>query len=262
MSRFTSDRRIQDDASWSEAGDWEAGTVENVDIVDGTLVSRPVSTTPTEMPGSTIARYKAENFDGSTWTDSIGNYDFSVDAGSPTKKADAINGKPAVHFDGGSNLRRDPFFPTNAGVFAVLEVTNIDGFSTSVRGVVTQMDGVSGGDAPFYWYYTSNDDEFRAQFGANSVVLNDASPSYQNEWVYASAFSTELGSQRRVGGAVEDGAVTNADTSGGTDALIGYGNFRDRYFEGNIADIIICDNPTESDMSSVEGIFESEYSLE
>lgn len=65
-SRFTSDPRTQDDASWSETEDWEAGKVENVDIVDGTLVSRP-GTTPTEIPDSAV--YDFENGNLNEWND-------------------------------------------------------------------------------------------------------------------------------------------------------------------------------------------------
>lgn len=42
-SRFTSDRRKSGDASWKTAGDWKAGLAENVQIVDGGLVSRGAS---------------------------------------------------------------------------------------------------------------------------------------------------------------------------------------------------------------------------
>lgn len=39
-SRFTSDRRGRQSASWNTDEDWKAGVAENVEIVDGGLVSR------------------------------------------------------------------------------------------------------------------------------------------------------------------------------------------------------------------------------
>jgi hypothetical protein len=39
-SRFTSDRRTREAASWATDGDWEAGVAENVGVVGGSLVSR------------------------------------------------------------------------------------------------------------------------------------------------------------------------------------------------------------------------------
>ncbi len=40
-SRFTSDRRVREGASWTGDGDWAAGVSENLDIVEGGLVPRP-----------------------------------------------------------------------------------------------------------------------------------------------------------------------------------------------------------------------------
>lgn len=40
-NRFTSDRRLPADSSWSGDGDWSAGIVEGVDIVEGKLVCSP-----------------------------------------------------------------------------------------------------------------------------------------------------------------------------------------------------------------------------
>lgn len=91
-SRFTSDRRTQGDASWSETGDWEAGTVENVDIVNGTLVSRPVSTTPTGIPDSVVNQRFIGNNSGSLHavnaSDGSGKWTYST--------ADSIHSSPAV----------------------------------------------------------------------------------------------------------------------------------------------------------------------
>lgn len=39
-SRFTSDRRAREEASWANEEDWGSGTPENVDVVDGGLVGR------------------------------------------------------------------------------------------------------------------------------------------------------------------------------------------------------------------------------
>lgn len=38
--RFTSDRRGREEASWVGQADWEAGTVENVDVTTDGLVGR------------------------------------------------------------------------------------------------------------------------------------------------------------------------------------------------------------------------------
>lgn len=40
LSRFTSDRRGRESASWATDGDWQEGAAENVDIVGGGLVGR------------------------------------------------------------------------------------------------------------------------------------------------------------------------------------------------------------------------------
>lgn len=48
-SRFTSDRRSREGASWVGSTDWDQGTPENVDIVDGGLVPQPQSSAPEGM---------------------------------------------------------------------------------------------------------------------------------------------------------------------------------------------------------------------
>jgi hypothetical protein len=63
-SRFTSDRRSREGASWVGSTDWDQGTPENVDIVDGGLVPQPQSGAPEGMvedfEDSSLARYRGD----------------------------------------------------------------------------------------------------------------------------------------------------------------------------------------------------------
>ena len=63
-SRFISDRRSREDASWVGSTDWDQGTPENVGIVDGGLVPQPQSSAPEGMvedfEDSSLARYRGD----------------------------------------------------------------------------------------------------------------------------------------------------------------------------------------------------------
>jgi hypothetical protein len=61
-SRFTSDRRGREEASWVGEEDWNAGFPENVDVLDGSLVSRGL--------GSQVESeiYHFSSFDTDVWT--------------------------------------------------------------------------------------------------------------------------------------------------------------------------------------------------
>jgi hypothetical protein len=61
------------------------------------------------VPDSVLHQYRGENFTTSTWTDSVGNADMSVNGLSPTQ----VNGAPGVSSDG-----VDDFGKTSAGLGA------------------------------------------------------------------------------------------------------------------------------------------------
>lgn len=42
-SRFTSDRRLPQDSSWVDEGDWGAGQGSNIEIVSGQVVAQPTA---------------------------------------------------------------------------------------------------------------------------------------------------------------------------------------------------------------------------
>lgn len=54
LGRFTSDRRNKDGASWKGEADWLAGTADNVNVVDGALVSQRLTTT-SELPTGEVS---------------------------------------------------------------------------------------------------------------------------------------------------------------------------------------------------------------
>jgi hypothetical protein len=63
-SRFTSDRRSPEEASWVGQPDWEAGTAENVDVTTEGVVGRaPVQ--DTETLASAISHFEDETLDSS-----------------------------------------------------------------------------------------------------------------------------------------------------------------------------------------------------
>jgi hypothetical protein len=64
-SRFTSDRRSPESSSWVDAGDWEAGSLSNVDVVDGTIVAQKAGG-PIETADSAI--YTGKISDSTTHT--------------------------------------------------------------------------------------------------------------------------------------------------------------------------------------------------
>lgn len=79
-SRFTSDRRVSDRASWLSEGDWEAGTAENVDIIEGGLVGRSHLNNG-EVPASVVNSmdfYYDYTDDGGTSLDKIGSVDMDL----------------------------------------------------------------------------------------------------------------------------------------------------------------------------------------
>jgi hypothetical protein len=55
-SRFNSDRRGREEASWADEDDWKAGTGGNVDVVGGSLVPQ-ASLTTGEIPNGAVARW-------------------------------------------------------------------------------------------------------------------------------------------------------------------------------------------------------------
>jgi hypothetical protein len=61
--RFTSDRRGREEASWVGQADWEAGTVENVDVTTDGLVGRRPDQTGDVPASGTIADFESGNLD-------------------------------------------------------------------------------------------------------------------------------------------------------------------------------------------------------
>ncbi|CDK38125.1 LamG-like jellyroll fold domain-containing protein [Halorubrum sp. AJ67] len=99
-SRFTSDRRTREEASWAAQADWDAGTVENVDVtVSGLVADPPVQAG--EVPDSGVGRW---NFD------SGGDVSVSIDSWNDndatnhgaTWSSDSAVGDFSTYYDGSS----------------------------------------------------------------------------------------------------------------------------------------------------------------
>jgi hypothetical protein len=67
FSRFVSDRRTNQNVSWSNELDWQAGERTNVEIVDGALVSQP------DPPDSGVARWDFEQGLSDSWGSNHGS---------------------------------------------------------------------------------------------------------------------------------------------------------------------------------------------
>lgn len=60
-SRFTSDRRRRESATWSDGDDWEMGVSENVDVIGGGLVGRgPLGSGEIPSGGPTQSQWETE----------------------------------------------------------------------------------------------------------------------------------------------------------------------------------------------------------
>ncbi|MFD1570407.1 MULTISPECIES: LamG domain-containing protein [Haloferacaceae] len=77
LSRFTSDRRTREESSWTGEEDWAAGTAENVDVVDGNLVSRSTGGAG-DIPDSAIYRWKFDEGVGTFADADVGGMDCST----------------------------------------------------------------------------------------------------------------------------------------------------------------------------------------
>jgi hypothetical protein len=88
-SRFTSDRRPLDRASWSETEDWEAGVAENLDIGDGDLVAQRL-TTIGEAPDAVV-----DNFE----TGDLSRYDTNSGGNFSVTPNQVINGAYSLEAD-------------------------------------------------------------------------------------------------------------------------------------------------------------------
>ena len=62
-SRFISDRRGREEASWGGQADWEAGTIENVDVTTDGLVGRDPAQTGDVPASGTIADFESGSLD-------------------------------------------------------------------------------------------------------------------------------------------------------------------------------------------------------
>lgn len=90
-SRFTSDRRGREEASWGGQADWEDGTVENVDMTADGLVGRhPVQTEDVPASG-TIADFESGNLD--SWpTGELSEISLTTDSFAGTYAAEGTAG--------------------------------------------------------------------------------------------------------------------------------------------------------------------------
>lgn len=110
LSRFTSDRRTREGASWEGEDDWVAGVTDNVEVVDGRLMPQPSVQTDVasvnDIFQSAVYLFLADDglgvtADGtvSTWVDALSNIEASA-TGSPTYLSDQ-SGLSAVDYSRG-----------------------------------------------------------------------------------------------------------------------------------------------------------------
>ncbi|MFD1570382.1 LamG domain-containing protein [Halorubrum laminariae] len=119
-SRFKSDRRGCDDASWSSIQDWDQGVGENVDIVDGSVVPRAPNQIA-ERPDSGISRFAFEQNVADSWGDNGG-----VDGTSVGYSVDSPVGQYAKRFDGNGEVTFGEVFQisSDASISVWLNVTS------------------------------------------------------------------------------------------------------------------------------------------
>lgn len=127
-SRFTSDRRTRGDASWAGSEDWEAGTTENVDIVESGLVPQ------TSSQGGDILDHVTDGFESGNLSE------YTVDSNWGNGGASVV--QSPVAFDGD----RLAEVVTNGRVFALGSVSGLPSYP-----------GV--GDAPIYHVFFPNGDD-------------------------------------------------------------------------------------------------------
>lgn len=138
-SRFTSDRRIHEEASWGDQVDWGAGTAENVDVTATGLVGRSPSP-DSGKPESGISRWTFDDADTQSGSaiDVWGGHDGIING--TTAGASGANQtyttNEAYSFDGDNDH-------INIGRPAELEFTGRDAFSISLW-----VHPIDNGDSP------------------------------------------------------------------------------------------------------------------
>ncbi|MFD1570374.1 LamG domain-containing protein [Halorubrum laminariae] len=94
-SRFTSDRRTHQEASWAGQADWEAGTTENVELVADDLVGQsPLQTG--EISEGRVARWMMNDGSGPV-TDEFSNFDLALSGASYSSSG--YEGPHSLRFD-------------------------------------------------------------------------------------------------------------------------------------------------------------------
>ncbi|MFD1570408.1 MULTISPECIES: LamG domain-containing protein [Haloferacaceae] len=116
LSRFTSDRRTREESSWTGEEDWAAGTAENVDVVDGNLVSRSASGVG-DTPDSGVARWTFDDADMESGEALDAWNDNNATINGATTGATAVYGGESYSFDGTGDY-------VSAGNPSSLDLTN------------------------------------------------------------------------------------------------------------------------------------------
>ncbi|MFD1570150.1 MULTISPECIES: hypothetical protein [Haloferacaceae] len=168
-SRFTSDRRTREEASWADQTDWEAGAPENVDVTADGLVGRPTLQAGV-APDSGV--YSFED-------DSVG----SSPDGWEVRDAEVIDSTAS----NGSHSLRNHYSPNNDEYVA--RRTGLSATPTEVswayketadsRGILYELFNENG-DSIFELYTLNPQVGYESGFGHRELTP-DPSPNY-DEW--------------------------------------------------------------------------------
>lgn len=276
-ARFTSDRRGPSSSSWTDDSDWAAGVAEDVDVVDGGLIGRPLNQ-HSESPDSVVDDFEhndiSEFYDGyddqtvsSTIPTGISIQDGTVYEGSfALEISDISGGDPGIVSWPSSGLDQ---YPTS-------------GYSFSYRvyltgGAVRLNFGVPDGQSPRENSYLVNIrsdsdelDAFEINDGSFTELFLESVSVPENEWLKIVVFWQENGNfsaeLQDESGVVLTSSPTVEPSTTRTEGGIGFTRLQNTTADGSeYVDLLKIEDDisgTESASSSFDGLDRTEVTTE
>ena len=212
------------------------------------------------IPDSVVHQYNSQDLDlsdndpVSTWPDEVGEADLSEN-NSPTFETDAINGEPAVLYNGSdqshqaTNDAEDWVFYTDADSMACLAV--IETFNSDQnQGVATTTDDGTGG---YFAIDTRRDEQLEWSVSGRDTTRGGTIPSDTGLLVEVNRISGQ--DTLRIDG--NPVASSSEETDSGTpdDPLVVGDRGQDVTggdpFDGYIGEVVLMENPTESEIDQI-----------
>ncbi|WP_079890532.1 LamG domain-containing protein [Halorubrum sp. AJ67] len=159
-SRFISDRRGREEASWADEEDWNAGAPENVGVTADGLVGR-APTQDGEAPDSGVSRWTFDNEDtsGSAAIDSWGGNDGSISTGVST-------GTSGANQTYGTN---EAYYLNGDGEVNCGTITEVQGLNSMTLAAWVKYDSIRSFNSSIAMH-TQNDDGWGFTHSDNSSI--------------------------------------------------------------------------------------------